>query len=678
MEQLTWREAVFSLKTFAAAMLAVWIAFRMALPQPSWAMLTVYVVSQPLAGMVLSKSLFRVVGTVVGAAMALLLVGLLAQAPEPFLLLLAAWIGACTFAAVYLRDVPSSYGAVLSGYTAAIVGLPAALAPTTAFDQAWARVLEITLGIACAALVSRLVLPRTAGRVLEATLGETLAAAAQWTADVLRGQGEAAQGLLDRRKLVGDIVALESLRVHAVFDTPEIRAADLAVRHLQARLMMLLSVLVGIYDRLAILRRERPAAVERLRPLLARAAEVLPAGGGESLELARETAALRPDFAELQRDRHLLLDASVLLRLDEVGALWREIRDLEAQVRGGGGAVAAEPPPLARYRDPALAAAGALVSSAAVLAAGLFWLASGWSHGTQAVIFAGVVTAILAGLDDPVTAATGFLKMTAWGTLVGAVYLFGVLPAVDGFWGLAAVLLPFYLPFGMIIALPRIGTAYLPLVLNTTALIGITNERAPPELAAYLDGAFGLLAGAAVAVLAFRLLRPIGVGWTVRRLVAGTMTDLARLARPGPLEPRLAFESRMYDRLGALFARLDAGVPEQRATLQGTLAALRVGLNIRGLRAVRPKLPTRAAHAVDAALIVLRRKLSDGSAPSPLPALERAMAALLEVGPHSGVTRALVVLGGIHTSLQQHPAFFALAPAPDAAPVEAARPVVPA
>ena len=60
MAELGWRDVLFSLKTFAAAMLAVYIAFRIPLPQPSWAMLTVYVVSQPLAGMVLSKSIFRV------------------------------------------------------------------------------------------------------------------------------------------------------------------------------------------------------------------------------------------------------------------------------------------------------------------------------------------------------------------------------------------------------------------------------------------------------------------------------------------------------------------------------------------------------------------------------------------------------------------------------------------
>jgi uncharacterized membrane protein YccC len=55
MIEFSWRDAVFSLRTFGAAMLAVYVAFQIPLPQPTLAMLTVYIVFQPLAGMVLSK-----------------------------------------------------------------------------------------------------------------------------------------------------------------------------------------------------------------------------------------------------------------------------------------------------------------------------------------------------------------------------------------------------------------------------------------------------------------------------------------------------------------------------------------------------------------------------------------------------------------------------------------------
>src|SRR3954471_18998987 len=394
MTELSWRDAVFSLKTFAAAMLAVFIAFKVPLPQPTWAMLTVYVVSQPLAGMVVSKSIFRVVGTVVGAAMSLVLVDLFADTREVFLLALALWIGCCTYVAVYLRDVPAAYGAMLSGYTAAIIGVPAALAPLTAFDLAWARCLEITLGIGCATLVSQIVFPRTVGDVLQGTIDAAWSDARQWTVDVLRGQADAASGLADRRKLMGDIVRLETLRVHAVFDTPAIRTAEMAVRHLQARLMMLMSVLVGIHDRLNILSIDRPETVEALRPLLDRVAlrvmPAMPAAGGvepdNDAALDHEILARLPAFGDLQRDRDQLLLHTVLLRLDDVRTLGREVQQIRDRMLTGTVDESPAVPPFARYRDPTLAAAGALVSTTAVLAAAVFWIVTGWPDGAQAVI----------------------------------------------------------------------------------------------------------------------------------------------------------------------------------------------------------------------------------------------------------------------------------------------------
>jgi uncharacterized membrane protein YccC len=59
-QQFTWRHALSSVKTFVAAMLALYIAFRLNLSQPNWSVTTVYVVSQPFAGMVLAKSLYRI------------------------------------------------------------------------------------------------------------------------------------------------------------------------------------------------------------------------------------------------------------------------------------------------------------------------------------------------------------------------------------------------------------------------------------------------------------------------------------------------------------------------------------------------------------------------------------------------------------------------------------------
>ncbi len=117
---------VFAAKTTASALIALLIAFTFNLDQPQWALLIVFIVAQPQSGLVLAKSFYRIIGTLVVAAVALLLIALFAQERVLFLGAIALWVGLCTFGSQYARNF-TAYGFVLSGYTAAIVGIPGAL-----------------------------------------------------------------------------------------------------------------------------------------------------------------------------------------------------------------------------------------------------------------------------------------------------------------------------------------------------------------------------------------------------------------------------------------------------------------------------------------------------------------------------------------------------------------------
>ena len=150
---------VFAFKTCAAALLALFLAFWLELDEPKWALLTVFVVSQPESGLVLAKSFYRILGTIAGTLVSIALVFLFAQYGELFLASLAAWIGLCSFAARAMRNF-TAYGFLLAGYTVAILGVPAAINPSGAYPLVVARFTEIVLGIACAALVSRVMFPR--------------------------------------------------------------------------------------------------------------------------------------------------------------------------------------------------------------------------------------------------------------------------------------------------------------------------------------------------------------------------------------------------------------------------------------------------------------------------------------------------------------------------------------
>ncbi|WP_204213432.1 FUSC family protein [Microvirga pudoricolor] len=664
---------VFSIKTFGAAVLALFIAFKLSLTQPSWAMLTVFVVSQPIAGMVVAKSLFRVVGTVMGGATALVLVGLFAQNGPVFLLALALWIGACTFTSVLLRDAPAAYGALLSGYTAAIVGIPSALAPDTAFDYTIGRCLEILLGIGCATLVSQLVFPKTAGTALKGSVEATIGAVSLWIGDVLRGRSRDEKALDDQQRMIADVIALDALRVFSAFDTPSVRAAADVARHLQGQLLNMLSLLVSIHDRMAVLREHAPAKEAALQPLLGQVADLLDhqaslsPGFVASVEELRATIATRtPRFADLVRDRETILVRNILLRLSDVLETWQRVLEWrDALFSGRPVAVREAAPSPARDRDFTLAAVAAAVSTTAVLTTSAFWIATGWSQGSSAVIFSGVICSILASLDDPATAAANFLKMTIYSALAAAVYAFAVLPRIDGFASLVMVLIPFYIPFGILLALPRLGLQVTPLGLNLVALIGLTNSSTPPDFAAFVNSTLALLTGLVAGILAFRLLRPLGVDWTVRRIRRSILRELQVLADPGSSGSRQAFAGRMFDRINALFTRLDGADPTQRDLLRGSLAALRIGLNLTTLQRVRPRLEPGAGRMVEQSLNALSRHfrhLKNGKAANAsLPDIDRAVTALLSHGPSPAAEDALTALVAISSALHRHAGFFEVA-----------------
>src|SRR6267154_1221710 len=178
-----WIPSIFAAKTTASGLLALLVAFTFNLDQPKWAMLTVFIVAQPQSGLVLAKSFYRILGT------------------------LAIGIGLCTFASKQARNF-AAYGFVLSGYTAAIVGIPGALDPGNAFFTAVARVTEISLGIMTTAAISHLVLPVSLADSLRRAVATGRAELADYATALLGGRDTTSLWT----KLLGQVIAIENLR----------------------------------------------------------------------------------------------------------------------------------------------------------------------------------------------------------------------------------------------------------------------------------------------------------------------------------------------------------------------------------------------------------------------------------------------------------------------------------
>ena len=146
---------LFALRTVAAGLLTLYLAFIFDLDQPKWSVMAVIIVSQPLGGMALQRSFSQIIGTLVGAAVAVLIMGVFPQAPVPFIVTLSLWLAFCTAGGTLLRYT-SSHAFVLSGFTAVVVGLLAVPEQDNTLMLAITRLTETLLAVACVGVVSLL------------------------------------------------------------------------------------------------------------------------------------------------------------------------------------------------------------------------------------------------------------------------------------------------------------------------------------------------------------------------------------------------------------------------------------------------------------------------------------------------------------------------------------------
>ena len=98
------RPIIFSVNCYIAAVLALFISFSLDLKSPAWAMVTVYLTSQPLSGALRAKAVYRVVGTFVGGAVMVAIVPNLVNARSP---LFFGWRSAFSFRCSTARRGPT-------------------------------------------------------------------------------------------------------------------------------------------------------------------------------------------------------------------------------------------------------------------------------------------------------------------------------------------------------------------------------------------------------------------------------------------------------------------------------------------------------------------------------------------------------------------------------------------
>jgi uncharacterized membrane protein YccC len=671
---------LFSINCFAAAMLALYVAFSLGLPRPYWAMTTAYIVAHPLSGAVRSKALYRMGGTMLGGAAAVVMVPALADAPPLLCLAMALWVGACL--AVSLLDrTPRSYVVMLAGYTAAIIGFPSVGQPQAIFETAVFRVVEIGLGILSATLVHSLVFPVSVGSVVQSRLSTWLAEADRWAMDVLNGAG-AAVTARDRRHLAAAASDIQILAVHLPFDTSRANETTVAVRALHERMLILIPLLSGVSDRLSQMARGSPP--EESAGLVRRAAACIAAGAGSDATLQLVGAIEAEASRRAPTDWRGLLEESLLVRLADAVKALNEAHALLAHIRAPDAPVAAhvaaalataERQPL--HRDLPLAVRSGAACAIAILIACALWIGAGWTDGAAAAVMAAVFCCLFAATDDPAPAIARFGVFFLVALPLAALYLLVLLPAIDGFPMLAAVMAPALLLIGLYIPDSKRGLPATAVVMSFCGALTL-QESFTPDFAAFLNGNLAQFVGVFVAIAVTRALRSMSAEASARRLLGQTWRGIARLARATSSPEPAAFAARLIDRLGLLTPKL-AEVDGGDLIGVDALRDLRIGMNIVEIQRTRLQMPAAATEQLADLLAgvaghfdALARGRIVRPPASLLACLDRTLAAL--AGSRAGVSqRGVASLVGLRRGLfPDSPGFLAPAPA-DAGPLETAR-----
>jgi uncharacterized membrane protein YccC len=589
------RRFIFALANTGAVLVALSIAFARDLERPYWAMFTVFIIAKPALGAVRSKAAYRLAGTLIGASMAVFLIPPLVQSPVLLSVVLSLWVGACLFLSL-LDRTPRSYVLLLGGYTAAIIGFSVVSQAESVFDTAVSRAEEISLGILCGSIAHSIIFPRNVLRDIMNRIDVALEGCGRWISEFLSAslQAKTPDVSSASRQLTTIVTALHLQYTHVAFESSDTPRSGRVMRLLQQRVTLLL-----------------PAATELTSAVRALHAQgVLQQSIVGFLETTSKWAAcfMEPQ-ASMPTDLHDELQSALDRNSDqatwqaqlEKAALFRllQLIDLLVETRMLVSALHrpdTAPPQLedrtrwpdpgkqALTSDPALALLSAAAATVSILIACVIWIAAAWPEGGVAAQFAAIGCSLFATLDRPAKPISSAIVGILLALPLAALYVFAIIPRIDGFPSLALVLFPVLMLLSLMQASERLEGAGLVLAIAFSGGLALQSTYRA-DFAAFINSNSAEVAGLLIAAIINVIFRTIDPVWNAYRIARAARRSVRHLiTSPRPI-PFAGWTLRMFDRMGLIASRV-AIVPPGGPVAPDidALRDLRVGLNLAILR----------------------------------------------------------------------------------------------
>ncbi|NNH35100.1 FUSC family protein [Acinetobacter sp. NIPH 2377] len=595
---------IFATKTFVAGMLALYIAFSLNLAYPIWAIGTVFVIANPYSGMTSSKSLYRVLGTLLGAIVSIAVTPLLINTPWLFTFFLAAWVGFCLYISL-LDRTPRSYVSMLAGYTTVIICYNIIYYADTVsiFDMAIGRFLEITVGVVCSAIISTTIFPMHIGPAVQIRVAKTIQDTHALFDQILLDQKQ----LHHYNQLLGDITRdtsdIHAMAVHLSYEKSSLQGMTKPLQEMLHQLTVLVANLVAMSERMKQLDQMDLSYRAHLKDVHGHIAEFLK----DEYEIKPDELNLLPPQFDSDFDALVTLarpeQAVILngLKMDirhfiqnvrAVKLIWQRIQ------RGDDSLPESIAPLTTRYpslhRDHGVAVRGGISAFMIIMIATAFWILSGWKAGFMLAEMAAITACILTAMDNPVPALKMFIRANIYAAVVVFIYAYGIFPHVTSFWELGLVLAPFIIFCLMLFPHPPLTGLGLPLLMGTVMGLNFQNTYALDQIT-FFDASIGSLIGPMISVYVIHLVRAMSPDITVQRILAMHYKALRKalyLSYGAEFKQHLR---SMLDRIGVLNSKV--AVQSQSLIQEIHLALIETSavIDLTRLQELINKLPKQAA-----------------------------------------------------------------------------------
>ena len=593
-------DLIFACKTFVAGMLALFISFELDLINPMWSIGTVMIIANPYSGMVSSKCVYRLIGTVAGAVIALLLTPHFINTPWLFTVILSLWVGFALYVSL-LDRTPRSYVFMLAGYSTAMIVYNAITYIDTynIFDIAVARVLEISVGVVSSAVVSATFFPVHVGAMIKQRVNKTLNDL-EATFEKLIAVQETPENYTQVLSVITrDASDIHALAVHLAYEKGELKGMTKPLQEMLHQVSLVVANLVALSQRvkqlehlhlvnlvshLDMLRQHTVTFLKQEKSLVPADLQTLPIGFEEDFAelISKATSEQKVVLAALKMDvRHFI--ANILA----VKLLWQQIQQGNKEIPIEITAITTKYPSL--HRDHGIAIRGGISAVVITFIVTAAWILSGWKAGFMMAQMGAITACILTALDNPVPV----LRIFIWGSIVSAglvfLYAFGIFPHVTHFWQLALVLFPVFLVAVTMMANQMLMPVGMVLGINTMMGLNLHNKYSM-DAVSYLDSSFAMVLGVLVSLIVIDLVRAVSPDASATRILTlhyQAMRQALNLSYGSEFKIHLR---SMLDRVGVLNTKMVQN-PQVKISIQNALIESSSIIDLVRLQEISQKLP---------------------------------------------------------------------------------------